>query len=153
MEATSKKRLILEQRKAKLSLEEQKLHLQERKLRTRRLIELGGLVVKAELDQLNNNTLLGAFLSLKHESAQIDKVNLWTEQGATAFKKSKSNHTQEEKVPLVITFVSEPTHETKSHLRDLKFKWNPFRKEWYGYGLESELNNLVRECGGAVERC
>ena len=57
------------------------------------------------------------------------------------------------KLSFVITFVSEPTRETKSHLRDLNFKWNPFRKEWCGYGVESELNNLVRECGGAVERC
>lgn len=148
--AVQKERLA--QRKAKLSLDEQKLKFQERKIRTRRLIELGGLVVKAELDQLNNNTLLGAFLSLKHESAQIDTINFWTEQGAKAFEESKSKNI-EEKAPLVITFDSEPTRETKSHLRDLNFKWNPFRKEWYGYGVESNILDLVKDIGGGVVRC
>ena len=110
-----------------------------------------GTCRETELNQLNNNTLLGAFLSLKHEAHQIDKINLWTEQGAKAFEESQSKTLK--KVPLVITFVSEPTRETKSHLRDLKFKWNPFRKEWYGYGLESDMWDLVKDNGGVVELC
>ena len=150
--AIQKERLA--QRKAKLSLDEQKLKLQERKIRTRRLIELGGLVAKAELDHLNNNTLLGALLFIKSGSHQKENIDLWTEQGARSFEESKSKiKTKEEKIPLIITFKSEPTRETKSQLRDLKFKWNPFRKEWYGYGAESDILDLVKDIGGSVERC
>ena len=150
---TSVQKERLAQRKAKLSLDEQKLKLEERKIRTRRLIELGGLVVKAALDHLNNNTLLGALLFLKRESHQKENIDLWTEHGAQSFEESKHKTNKEEKIPLIITFKSEPTRETKSQLRDLKFKWNPFRKEWYGYGIESEILDAVKDIGGSVEGC
>ena len=69
-----------------------------------------------------------------------------------SFEESKSKNT-EEKIPLIITFDLEPTRETKSQLRDLHFKWNPFRKEWYGYGIESEIQEFVSDKGGKIEKC
>ena len=45
---TQKKKLA--QKKNRIAVEETRLRLKERKARTRHLIELGGLVVKAELD-------------------------------------------------------------------------------------------------------
>lgn len=158
MTSLSHQKEKLERLKAKLQSQEQKLKTLERKKRTRRLIELGGLIVKAELEALNNNTLLGALLSLK---ASIDKnetlLNEWTEQGAQAFETQK----QEEGVrgngmntlPLVITFKTEPPRELKSQLRDLNFKWNPFRKEWYGYGDMRNLQSLIKPTNGTVESC
>jgi len=42
----------LEQKKSRLAIEETRLKLKERKMRTRHLIEVGGLVVKAKIDNL-----------------------------------------------------------------------------------------------------
>lgn len=155
MTSLSHQKEKLERLKAKLQSQEQKLKLTERKKRTRRLIELGGLIVKAELEGLNNNTLLGALLSLKSSIAKNETIlNEWTEQGVKAFETLNQNqNVGADKIPVVITFKSEPLRELKSHLRDLNFKWNPFRKEWYGYGNLHELKLLIKPANGTVESC
>jgi hypothetical protein len=145
----------LERQKARLQSQEQKLKTLERKQRTRRLIELGGLIVKAELEALNNNTLLGAFLSLKRHMTRNEAIlSEWTEQGAKAFEALDQNQgSGADKIPVVITFNSEPPRELKSQLRDLNFKWNPFRKEWYGYGNLHKLKSIIKPANGIVESC
>lgn len=152
MPSLSHQKEKLERQKARLQSQEQKLKLLERKKRTRRLIELGGLIVKAELESLNNNTLLGALMSIKsslqtHESV----IQEWTSIGASAFE--ASSHVIDDKTPLVITFKTEPPRELKSSLRDLNFKWNPFRKEWYGYGDMKSLLKLTQHYEAMVEPC
>lgn len=155
MTSLSHQKEKLERLKAKLQSQEQKLKLTERKKRTRRLIELGGLIVKAELEELNNNTLLGALLSLKSSLSKNETILYeWTEQGAKAFETLDQNQsTGTDKTPVVITFNSEPPRELKSKLRDLNFKWNPFRKEWYGYGNLHELKPIIKPANGTVESC
>jgi hypothetical protein len=56
--------------KSKTSISRAKTQTYRTKETSRRLIELGGLIVKAELEELNNNTLLGALLSLKSSIAK-----------------------------------------------------------------------------------
>lgn len=155
MTSLSHQKERLERQKARLQSQEQKIKTLERKRRTRRLIELGGLIVKAELEELNNNTLLGALLSLKHHKTRNEAIlSEWTEQGAKAFEALDQNQsTGPDKTPVVITFNSEPPRELKSQLRDLNFKWNPFRKEWYGYGNLHELKSLIKSANGKVESC
>lgn len=146
----------LQQQEARLQLKSQKLKTLERKQRTSRLIELGGLVVKAQLEDLNNNTLLGAFLSLKKQmSSDTNILNDWTDLGAKAFEEGKTRDGKgsTEKVALILTFEVAPPRELKSQLRDLNFKWNPFRKEWYGYGRPTELAPLIKTYGGTCEPC
>jgi len=41
--------------------------IKERKKQTRRKIELGGLVIKAEMDQFPKNIILGALISARNE--------------------------------------------------------------------------------------
>ncbi|WP_410526116.1 conjugal transfer protein TraD [Rickettsia endosymbiont of Gonocerus acuteangulatus] len=90
MDNVIKRRLKLEQKKAKVVMEEVKLKIQERKIRTRHLIEMGGLVVKAKLDDLPTNSLLGAFVSLKEELIQHPSIqNQWTKIGKNAFDNPK----------------------------------------------------------------
>jgi len=55
-----KRKKSIEQRMNRLRLQDAALNVQLRKKRTRRLIELGGLVSKAELEDWNANTLFGA---------------------------------------------------------------------------------------------
>ncbi|MCC8406642.1 MAG: conjugal transfer protein TraD [Rickettsia endosymbiont of Sceptobius lativentris] len=86
MENVIKRRLKLEQKKAKIITEEARLRIQERKARTRHLIEIGGLVVKAKLDYLPTNSLLGAFVSLKEKLIQYPSIqDHWTKIGINIF--------------------------------------------------------------------
>ncbi|WP_256377133.1 MULTISPECIES: conjugal transfer protein TraD [spotted fever group] len=53
---------------------------------TRHLISMGGLVVKAKLDDLPTNSLLGAFVSLKKELIQHPSIqDQWTKTGKNIF--------------------------------------------------------------------
>ena len=155
MTSLSHQKERLERQKARLQSQEQKLKTLERKKRTRRLIELGGLIVKAELEELNNNTLLGALLSLKQHITNNETIlHEWTEKGAKAFEALDQDQSiGTDKIPLVITFKSEPSRELKSQLRDFNFKWNPFRKEWYGYGNLYELKSIIKSANRTIEAC
>ena len=83
-----KRKKYIAQRMNKLKEMEASLNVQERKRRTRRLIELGGLVSKAHLDSWDVNTLLGAFLFLSETSkTQRDS---WTHKGGAAFTIEKT---------------------------------------------------------------
>jgi len=84
-----KRKKYITQRMNKLKEMEASLNVQERKRRTRRLIELGGLVSKAHLDKWDSNTLLGAFLYLK-ESDPLQR-DAWTHKGGAAFSSDKAS--------------------------------------------------------------
>ncbi|MBS0271767.1 MAG: conjugal transfer protein TraD [Proteobacteria bacterium] len=83
------KRKKLEQRKNRLKQLEVSLNVQERKNRTRRLIELGGLVSKAQLENWNANALLGGLLFLKEKEQDASQMNVWTYKGGVAFSSEK----------------------------------------------------------------
>jgi len=80
-----KRKKTIEQRMNKLKEMEASLNTQLRKKRTRRLIELGGLVSKAELENWNPNTLLRAFLLLKEEESNPTQLDEWGYKSASAF--------------------------------------------------------------------
>ena len=85
----------IEQRMNKLKGMEASLNTQLRKKRTRRLIELGGLVSKAQLEDWSANTLLGAFLFLKERESDIQQLEDWAYRGGRVFasnKEGKSSH-------------------------------------------------------------
>ena len=88
------KRKKLEQRKNRLKQLEASLNVQERKNRTRRLIALGGLVSKAQLESWNANALLGGLLSLKEKEKDTTQMNTWIHKGGAAF--SSKNPTTDE---------------------------------------------------------
>lgn len=73
----------------------------ERRKRTRRLIELGGLVVKSDVVDLTGDDraiILGALISiadkLKSDGAERAKT-LWTGKGKEAFVKEQAAHEQD----------------------------------------------------------
>ena len=145
-ETTQKQKL--EQKKARLLLEEAKLKIKERKNRTRRLIELGGLIVKANLDLLPNNTLYGALLSLEEAIKTNPKVEkLWTEKGAAAFEKESK-----ERTPIILQFTDKPDPEMRDQIRKLGLKWNSLRSEWYGYITDMDsLKQLLKDINHRIE--
>ncbi len=64
MKNIDQQKIRLEQKKNRLVLEEARLKINQRKMRTRHLIELGGLIVKAQLDHLPTNSLYGGYYQL-----------------------------------------------------------------------------------------
>ena len=134
----------LEQKKNRLIAEETKLKLKERKMRTRHLIEVGGLVTKAGLDYLPTNTLYGALLSIASslETNQVIKDE-WTEIG-----KTKLDQEQTTKHAVILKFEQEPSSEISQAVRNYGLKWNKLRTEWYGY--VSDLDSLKVEISPAA---
>ena len=74
----------------RLQSQEAVLNVQLRKKRTRRLIELGGLVSKAQLEDWNANTLLGAFLFIKEQEVNAIQLEEWAQKGGMAFNEGKA---------------------------------------------------------------
>ena len=129
MQNVNDQKLKLEQKKNRLIAEETRLKLKERKMRTRHLIEVGGLVTKAGLDCLSTSTLYGALLSIASslETNQVIKDE-WTKIG-----KAKLDQEQTDKHAVILKFEQEPSSEIRQVVRNHGLKWNKLRCEWYGY--------------------
>jgi hypothetical protein len=144
MKNVSEQKIKLEQKKNRLIAEETRLKLKERKMRTRHLIEMGGLIVKAELDYLPINTLYGALLSIATSLEKNPVIkDEWTKIG-----KTKLNQEQQNKTAIILKFEQEPTNEIRKIIRNHGLKWNKFRAEWYGEchnlpSLKHELANIT----------
>lgn len=134
----------LQQKKARLVMEEINFKIKERKLRTKRLIELGGLVTKALLDHLPTNTLYGALLSLKEELDKHPNIqHKWTKDGKEVFDKEEKSRSA-----IILKFEAKPDESIRSLLRRNGLKFNYLRQEWYGYcsdidKLKTDLKDVV----------
>jgi hypothetical protein len=127
----------LEQMKARLIAEEVKFKIKEQKRLTKHMIDLGKLIIKAELDTIPQATLCGGLLSLKDLLNKEEGQSLlkqWERIGLTFLEKDKKASTG-----VIITFESEPPQEIKTHLRESGLKWNKIRKEWYGHAGDLDL--------------
>ena len=94
-----------EQQKARLAEQEAKLKDAERRARTRRLIEAGGLIDKAGLLDLDANALYGALLSLRDGADNKDQLSKWTALGGRAFAR-EARLRDAGKEAVVLTFPS-----------------------------------------------
>jgi len=74
-----------------------------RKVRTRRLIEAGGLIEKTGLLDLEPTRSMGALLSLRDGASDKDQVSKWTALGGRSFAREASAR-DEGKEPVVLTF-------------------------------------------------
>ncbi|MFU7502222.1 MAG: conjugal transfer protein TraD [Candidatus Tisiphia sp.] len=142
MQAVTKQKIRLKQKKNRLIAEENRLKLKERKMRTRHLIEMGGLIVKAELDHLHTNTLYGSLLSLKESlTNQANIQEQWTKTGKAAFDQE-----QQQKTAVILKLDEKPSLEIRGIIRSHSLKWNHLRNEWYGYVID--LRALKDGLGG-----
>jgi len=141
----------LEQQKNRIAETETRLKLEERKARTRRLIEAGGLIEKAGLIDLDPNALYGALLSLKAGPDEADKIATWKAEGGRAFDLEVKAR-EEGKVPLIITLPrAQPLH-TTTRLRKLGFRFSKVMQHWEGLARYDEAAELATELGGTVKR-
>ena len=134
----------LEQKKNRLIAEETRLKLKERKMRTRHLIEVGGLVTKAGLDCLPTNTLYGALLSIGESlETNVAIKEQWTKIGKTKLEEEQTN-----KHAVILKFEQELSNEIRKVIRNHGLKWNKLRQEWYGYVFN--INALKNDLGATL---
>lgn len=141
----------LAQQRARLSLEENRLREAERKARTRRLIEAGGLVDKAGLLGLKSNILYGGLLSLAQASADPDRLARWSVVGGQAFDRdAKARAAGRE--PLILTAAQPLATVAATRLRALGFRWSKVLGHWEGVALYDEVKPLADELGASLRR-
>jgi hypothetical protein len=121
-------------------MEETKLKLKERKMRTKALIQQGGLITTAGLDHLPTNAIYGALLSLKKQLD--DNKNIlsgWIVKGNAAFNAESKKTT-----PIILKFDDEPNKDIRAFIRSHGLRFNRFRQEWYGnaYRIEELKTSL-----------
>lgn len=115
----------------------------KRKQRTRKLIDLGGLIVKVGLDPLKSDALYGALLTLKYQFARKTKEEVfqildnWTQIGAAAFEAEKGKG-----AGIAIKFKFPPIGNITDKLKDMGFKYSSLRKEWEGRAVNIEALKL-----------
>jgi len=137
----------LERQKIALLGKEKVIRETERRQRTRNLIELGGLIAKAGLDEVENKTLLGALLSLTQEKDNPKVLKEWHERGQKAFADGPK---AEGAVPLILQFKDKPSEEARTAVRALGLRWNAIRQEWQGRGSVEAAEALAQEHGATV---
>ena len=144
MKTVKEQKVKLEQKKNRLAAEEIKLNLKERKMRTRHLIEVGGLVTKAGLDHLPTNTLYGALLSIGESlETNVAIKEQWTKIGKTKLEEEQTN-----KHAVILKFEQELSNEIRKVIRNHSLKWNKLRQEWYGYVFN--INALKNDLGATL---
>lgn len=142
-----KRKQKLERLKRVIQQQDNLIKLQERKARTRKLIEWGGLVAKAGLDDFDANTLLGALVDIKEQATSNPKMlDHWSNHGGALF-----NLDQQNKKAVIVSFKDTVDSDLKLSLRSLGLKWNIIRQEWQGYSDLRKLKELLQETSASIE--
>ena len=140
-----------EQQKVRLAEEAAKLKDAERKARTRRLIEAGGLIEKAGLHDLDSNALYGALLSLRDGAGDKTQVDKWSAFGGRAFAR-EARQRDEGKEPIVLTFPAALDRVVTTALRAAGFRFNKVLQHWEGLARHDEAATLATAYGGTLRR-
>jgi hypothetical protein len=140
-----------EQQKARLAEQEAKLKTAERKVRTRHLIEAGGLLDKAGLLDLEPNALYGALLSLRDGASDKDQVSKWTALGGRSFAR-EARLRDEGKEAIVLTFPIALDRDVTITLRQAGFRFSKVLQHWEGLARFAEAEALANAHGGTARR-
>jgi|GEM_PF-1316311 len=135
-------------RKARAEQEAARLKLMQRKERTRHLIEVGGLLVKAGIDQLPPAALYDRFLRIAAEAKDDSKaVAAWERAGGKHFQKEADT-----RVVAIARFGTKIDQELAATLRSYGFRWNRFLKQWEGKVDFEEARDTVEGIGGTIKK-
>ena len=140
-----------EQQKARLAEQEAKLKGAERKARTRRLIEAGGLIEKVGLLDLDANALYGALLSLRDGAGDKDQVGKWAALGGRTFAR-EARLRDEGKEAIVLTFPAPLAKDATTALRQAGFRFSKVLQHWEGLARPDDADALARAHGGTARR-
>ena len=140
-----------EQSKARLAEAEAKLKLDERKQRTRRLVEAGALVEKTGLLELDSNALYGALLSLRDGVDDKKQVEQWTAIGGRTFLR-EARARDEGKEPMLLVFDAVLPKDVTTALRKAGFRYSRVLQHWEGLARFDDASTLAEAHGGIARR-
>ena len=140
-----------EQQKARLAEQEAKLKADERRARTRHLIQAGGLVDKAGLLELEPNALYGALLSLRDGAGDPEQIRQWAALGGRTFAR-EARLAEEGKEAIVLAFPAVLGRDATTALRGAGFRFNKLLQHWEGLARCDEAEALATAHGGTVRR-
>ena len=140
-----------EQQKARLAEQEARLKGAERKARTRRLIEAGGLIDKSGLLELEPNALYGALLSLRDGAGDKDQISKWTALGGRAFA-HEARLRDAGKEAVVLSFPAALAKDITATLRQAGFRFSKVMQHWEGLARFDEAERLATAHGGTARR-
>ena len=140
-----------EQQKARLAEQEAKLKADERKARTRQLIQAGGLIDKAGLLELEPNALYGALLSLRDGAGDPEQLRQWAAFGGRTFAR-EARLALEGKEAIVLAFPAVLGRDATTALRGSGFRFNKLLQHWEGLARFDEAEALAEGYGGTVRR-
>lgn len=126
-------------KKKKLLAKEAEIKLKEKKSLEKRFYELGKLLVKSNIFEFDDQLLLGAFIDIYERSQDENLRKQWVEKSKCFFRENSNNELSR----LLVIFKNPPPDEIKSKLKQMKFKWNEFRGEYFGYGDKENLSKLL----------
>lgn len=149
MGSLEKEKIKLENSKEKIRIKEKLLKEKERMSNRATINSLGHLFVKTKLSHLDSEILLGALLEIAEKSNDEEALIAW---------RQKSQHHQKARAGVdeprvTISFKEQPklTQEIKTKLKEMKFKWNEFRGEYYGLGNREVLQKLLENYACNIE--
>jgi hypothetical protein len=135
-----KKKERLKEKKLALIQEEKLLEKKKKDIEKRRIFDVGLLIKKSGLLELEDSVLIGALMEIKELSTNEESVRRWKE------KSNLLKEEGEEKRPLIIRVTSSENEKSlEKKIRSLGFKFNKFRKEWYGYGNPEMIGKNIGE--------
>ena len=140
-----------EQQKARLAEAEAKLKLDERKQRTRRLVEAGALVDKSGLLDLDSNALYGALLSLRDGADDKAQLEQWAALGGRAFDR-EARARDAGKEPVLLRFATPLSKDATVVLRKAGFRYSKIMQHWEGLARFDEASTLAEAHGGTARR-
>jgi len=140
-----------ELQKARLAAKAAKLKDAERRQRTRRLMEAGGLIEKAGLLDLDINALYGALLSLRDRAGDKSQIDQWFALGERAFAR-EARLRDEGKEAIVLTFPAALDRDVTTALRAAGFRFNKVLRHWEGLARPDEAETLAAAYGGTLQR-
>jgi hypothetical protein len=140
-----------DQQKARLADQEAKLKDAGRKVRTRHLIEAGGLVEKTGLLGLDATTLYGALLSLRDGASDSKKVEQWAALGGRTFAR-EARARDDGKEAVVLRFPDVLPKDATPPLRAAGFRFNRLLQHWEGMARFNEAEILAGAHGGTARR-
>lgn len=140
------KKKKIDERIEKELLRKKMLLAKEKRKRASKFSDIGRLAYQANIDQIDEQALLGAFLEIAR-NMNDEKIHQW-KNIADEFSKTQSKNSD---LVFCISFEEDPNQEIKQKLKEQKFTWNRFRKEYYGKGQRSDIENLLKGCKFKLE--
>ena len=135
-----------EARRAKAEQEAARLKLIQKKERTRRLIELGGLAVKAGIDELPAAALYACFMRIAADAKDSDTLSRWEREGGRHFQVE-----EDARLVAIARFPDKIEPEVAASLRAIGFRWNRYLKQWEGKVDFAEAKAIVTSQRGTIE--